>query len=65
MVKNALLLNLPEWVTDGYIAYLVDGWDAKANSEWKGVLEAQPKTGFYELADQYPELAGKAFWKFG
>ena len=26
MVKNALLLDLPEWVTDGYIAYLVDGW---------------------------------------
>ncbi len=64
MVKNALLLNLPEWVTDGYIAYLVDGWDAKANSEWKGLLEARPKDGFYELADVNPELAGKAFWKF-
>jgi hypothetical protein len=64
MVKNALLLNLPQWVTDGYIAYLVDGWDAKANSEWKGMLEAQPDKGFYELSEQKPELAGKAFWKF-
>ncbi|MES2701394.1 MAG: hypothetical protein V4649_02090 [Bacteroidota bacterium] len=64
MVKNALLLNLPPWVTDGYIAYLVDGWDAKSNSEWKGILDAQPKTGFNEFSEQYPELAGKAFWKF-
>ena len=64
MVKNALLLNLPQWVTDGYISYLVDGWDAKSNSEWKGLLDARPRTGFYELAEQYPELAGKAFWKF-
>lgn len=64
MVKNALLLNLPQWVTEGYIAYLVDGWDEKSNSEWKGILDARPKTGFYELAEQHPELAGKAFWKF-
>jgi hypothetical protein len=64
MVKNALLLNLPEWVTAGYIGYLVDGWDAKSNSSWKSLLEARPKSGFYELSNQYPELAGKAFWKF-
>jgi len=64
MVKSALLLNLPQWVTDGYIAYLVDGWDAKSNSEWKSLLDARPNTGFYELSEQYPELAGKAFWKF-
>ena len=38
MVKNALLLNLPEWVTDGYISYLVDGLDAKTNSQWRSLL---------------------------
>ncbi len=64
IVKNALLLNLPEWVTDGYIAYLVDGWDAKSNSQWKSLLEFRPDAGFYQLAEEYPELAGKAFWKF-
>ena len=64
VVKNSLMLNLPQWVTDGYIAYLVDGWDAKANSEWKGVMDAHPGVGFFALSEQYPELAGKAFWKF-
>ncbi|MCW3121578.1 MAG: hypothetical protein JWQ38_1070 [Flavipsychrobacter sp.] len=64
MVKNALLLNLPEWVTEGYIAYLVDGWDVKSNSDWKSLLDARTRAGFYQLAEEYPELAGKAFWKF-
>lgn len=64
MVKNALLLNLPPWVTEGYIAYLVDGWDAKSNNEWKSLLDSRPRQGFYTLAEEYPELAGKAFWKF-
>jgi len=64
MVKNALLLNLPEWVTMGYIAYLVDGWDTKSSSEWKSLLDARPNAGFYALAEDHPELAGKAFWKF-
>ncbi|GAA4465762.1 hypothetical protein GCM10023093_18460 [Nemorincola caseinilytica] len=63
-VKNSLTMNLPAWVSDGYIAYLVDGWDQKSNSMWKGVLEANPGKGFYELAEDHPELAGKAFWKF-
>lgn len=64
MVKNAVLMNLPEWVTEGYISFIVDGWDAKTNSEWKSLLDAQPKAVFFELSEQYPELAGKAFWKF-
>ncbi len=64
MVKNALLLNLPAWVTEGYIAFLVDGWDTKSSSEWKSLLDARPKAGFYELSEEHPELAGKAFWKF-
>ena len=64
MVKNAVLLNMPRWASAGYIAYLVDGWDPQSNSDWKNIIEAKPKAGFHELSQQYPELAGKAFWKF-
>ena len=64
MVKTSLQMNLPPWVTDGFIAYLVDGWNTEANSEWKRLLDARPTTGFYEFSEQYPELSGKAFWKF-
>lgn len=64
MLKTSLLLNLPPWVTQGFISYLVDGWNTEANSEWKRLLDADTNKGFYEWSDEYPELAGKAFWKF-
>ncbi len=64
MVKNAVLLNLPKWTTDGFIAYMVDGWDAKSDNEWKNLLAANPEKGFYELSELHPEIAGKAFWKY-
>ncbi len=64
MAKTELLMNLPPWVTQGFIAYLVDGWNPEANSEWKRLLDARPNAGFYALSEEYPEVAGKAFWKF-
>lgn len=64
VVRNAILLNLPEWTMSGFIAYLVDGWDAKTNSDWKNLMGTYPDVGFYKLAEVNPELAGKAFWKY-
>lgn len=64
MVKNAVLLNLPEWTVYGFISYLVDGWDTKTNSDWKNLIEANQDKGFYEISEMEPELAGKAFWKY-
>jgi hypothetical protein len=64
MVKNAVSMDLPLWITSGFIAYVVDGWDTESETEWKNYLEANPKKGFYELAEAKPEIAGKAFWKF-
>ncbi|RYE24151.1 MAG: hypothetical protein EOP51_08285 [Sphingobacteriales bacterium] len=64
MVKNALLMNLPNWTVNGFISYIVDGWDAKSNTTWRNLIEANPTNGFYELAEKQPELAGKAFWKY-
>lgn len=64
VVKNSLLLNLPPWVAEGYIAYLVDGWNPAAESEWKNELAAHPKQSFFNIAERKPELAGKAFWKW-
>lgn len=64
MVRNAVLVNLPEWTVYGFISYLVDGWDTESSSEWKNLLKTYPDEGFYELAEKEPELAGKAFWKY-
>lgn len=64
MVRNAVALNLPVWASEGFIAYLVDGWNTESETEWKNTLQANDKKGFYEFADEQPELAGKAFWKY-
>lgn len=64
MVKNAIALDLPSWVTTGYIAYLVDGWDTESETQWKNYLQANPNKSYYQLSESNPELAGKAFWKF-
>ena len=64
IVRNALVSNMPNWTAYGFVSYLVDGWDAKENSDWKNILEAHPKSSFYQLAEKYPDQAGKAFWKY-
>ncbi len=64
MVKNSVLMNMPPWTVEGYISYLVDGWDVKTNTNWRNLMETYPNAGFNELAEKDPELAGKAFWKY-
>lgn len=64
MVKNAVLLDLDPWVTEGYVKYVVDGWTGKDDNSWKNLLLSKPKTYFNEIATKEPSLAGKAFWKY-
>lgn len=64
MVKNAVTMNLPTWTVNGYIDYLVDGWDAPTETAWKNILLANWKTDFYKLTELAPDLSGKAFWNF-
>ena len=65
MVKNAVRLNIPQWVTDGFLDYLVDGWDAQTDAKWRALLARPPvKNQFYGLAEEAPLAAGKAFWKW-
>jgi hypothetical protein len=64
VVRNAVFMNMPRWVLFGFTAYLVDGWDPKSNTDWKNLLASRGNKSFYEIAEEQPELAGKAFWKY-
>lgn len=64
MVRNAVLLNLPPWVTTGYVDYVVDGWTTDDDNDWKNVMMVDKKVHFDEIGDRNPRLAGKAFWKY-
>lgn len=64
MVRNAVLLDLPQWVTDGYVDYIVDGWTAKDDNDWKNIVTQNKPLYFNDLTLENPRLAGKAFWKY-
>ncbi len=64
MVRNAVLLSLPKWVTTGYVDYVVDGWTSNDDNDWKNILTPEGKVHFENIAEYNPRLAGKAFWKY-
>ena len=59
---NAVLLNLPKWFTDGYIAYVAENWNANLDNELKQLLRTGRYQTFNQLIQDHPTLAGHAFW---
>ena len=62
--SNQALLDLPVWLTDGYIAYAAEPWNPTLDNQLKEVINAGTYTKFYRFADKKPLLAGHAFWYF-
>ena len=61
---NQALLDLPKWLTDGYVAYAADNWNAKLDDQLKSEILSGDYKNFYQFAFKQPELAGHAFWRF-
>lgn len=61
---NQALLDLPKWMTDGYIRYIGEGWTAEKDDELKSALLSGEFKNFYHFAYERPILAGQAFWKY-
>ena len=61
---NATLLDLPKWLTDGYIKYAAEPWSVEMDDATKNALLARDYRNFYQFAFQEPEIAGHAFWNF-
>lgn len=62
--SNQALLDLPKWMTDGYIAYAGENWSATLDDKLKNALLSDKYKNFYQFAFREPVLAGHAFWKF-
>lgn len=62
--QNQALLDLPKWLTDGYISYAAENWSAKLDDQLKSALLSGEHKSFYQFAFRNPELAGHAFWNF-
>lgn len=61
---NQALLDLPQWLTDGYIRYAAENWSPRLDDDLRGVMLAGQYNKFYQFAFEKPELAGHAFWKY-
>ena len=61
---NQTLLDLPKWLTDGYVAYLGENWSTDLDDELKSEVLSGNYTRFSRLAFEKPLLAGHSFWYF-
>lgn len=61
---NQALLDLPTWLTDGYIAYIGENWSADLDDDLKSELLSGNHNKFSSLSYSRPLLAGHAFWYF-
>src|SRR5579875_3595876 len=58
---NQTLLDLPKWLTDGYIEYAAEEWSTDLDNQLKSALLSGDYNNFYQFAFAKPLLAGHAF----
>ncbi len=61
---NAALLDLPQWLTDGYVAYAGQNWSTQLDDNLKSEILSGNYKNFYQFAFDRPLLAGHAFWYY-
>lgn len=61
---NQALLDLPKWLTDGYISFAAEEWSTTLDDDLRGIMLAGQYNNFYQFAFEKPILAGHSFWKY-
>lgn len=61
---NQALLDLPKWLTDGYVAYAAENWSPALDDRLKSALLSGNYKTFYQFAFKEQRLAGHAFWNY-
>src|SRR6476469_9928602 len=61
---NQTLLDLPKWLTDGYVEYAAETWSTDLDDQLKSALLSGRYTNFYQFAFEKPTLAGHSFWYY-
>ena len=61
---NQALLDLPNWLTDGYIAFAAQNWSTALDDQLKSKILNGGYTKFNTFAYENPLLAGHAFWYY-
>lgn len=61
---NQTFLDLPQWLTNGYTAYLAEHWNTELDDELRSDMLSGEYTRFSRFSFIKPALAGHAFWYF-
>ncbi|MEO7960319.1 MAG: hypothetical protein ABIR19_02160, partial [Ginsengibacter sp.] len=61
---NQALLDLPQWLIDGYVAYVGENWSTQLDDDLKSEILSGKYKNFYQFAFEKPLLAGHAFWYY-
>lgn len=61
---NQALLDLPQWLVDGYVDYVAENWSTELDDQLKSALLSGDYKNFYQFAYKKPLLAGHAFWNY-
>jgi hypothetical protein len=61
---NQTLLDLPKWLTDGFISYAAQNWSPGQDDQLKSAMLGSDYKDFYQFAFVQPDLAGQAFWYY-
>ena len=61
---NQTLLDLPTWLTDGYVEYVAENWNTDLDDQLKSAILSGRYTNFYNMAFEKPNLSGHAFWYY-
>ena len=61
---NQTLLDLPKWITDGYVSFLAENWSTEKDDELKSEILSGDYKNFYQFAFRRPVIAGHAFWYY-
>ncbi len=64
ILKNAALLNLPEWYTKGLFSYMACNWDAQIDNIIKDKILNNKFRNINRLSGKDAEYAGQAVWNY-
>ena len=64
IVQNAVLLSLPDWYTDGLIAYLAEPWSAEKDDKLRNLFNHNLIKNFNQFTGIDNTLAGESFWNY-
>ncbi len=62
--SNHALLDLPQWLTEGYVSYIAERWSTQKDNDLKSAMLGDSYKNFYQFAFDKPSLAGASFWYY-